>query len=152
MHIYDYELDPLGGHLYLHGRRIGSVQTSGYVEARVTKGKRKKVHQLIYQWVYGDLPDGLVIDHIDNNRANNQPWNLQAVTNRVNTTKDQRPSSGHHHICVMPNGKFRVQIKGYPAKRFVLLDDAIAYRHELLDLIRVQTEEEGFVRSPQCRL
>ena len=145
MHIYDYELDPIGGILYLKGRAVGYKKPDGYIDVRVGGSKRQKLHRMIYQWVYGTLPDDLVIDHIDNNRANNQPWNLQAVSNRVNTTKDQQPNSGHHHICVMPNGKYRVQIKGYLVKRFVSIEDALIYRQELLDLIR--TEEEGFGRS-----
>ena len=95
------------------------------------------VHRLIYEWVYGSIPDDCVIDHIDANRSNNVPWNLQAITNRQNTTRNKTPASGHHHIVVMPSGKYRVQIKGLgPSKRFVTLTEAINHRDRLLELVK----------------
>lgn len=55
-----------------------------------TSAKYHLVHRLLYSHFIGDLVNGLVIDHIDNNRSNNNLDNLQQVTARVNTTKDRR--------------------------------------------------------------
>ena len=101
------------------------------------------VHRLIYEWVYGPIPDNYVVDHIDGNRSNNVPWNLQAITNRENTTRNQKPASGEHHVTVMPNGKYRVQIKRFgKSRRFVSLTEALIYRDKLLDLVSEHEEEQ----------
>jgi hypothetical protein len=45
----------------------------------------KKVHRVVYECFVGDIPEGLVIDHIDGNRWNNGVENLRAVTWSENT-------------------------------------------------------------------
>ena len=144
--IFNYELDPINGCLYLRGRRIGSLTGQGYIQARVGNSRRAFVHRMIYEWVYGPVPDNYVVDHIDANRSNNVPWNLQAITNAENTVRTKQPKSGHHHIYVMPNGSYSVQIKTIgKAKRFKSLDEAIIYRDNLLEL-----REDAKKNSCQC--
>ena len=41
----------------------------------------------IYVWYKGDIPDGYVIDHIDNNPYNNDPENLKLMTIEDNLNK-----------------------------------------------------------------
>ena len=36
--------------------------------------------RLIYVWFKGDIPDGYVVDHINNNSFDNRPENLQLLT------------------------------------------------------------------------
>lgn len=43
--------------------------------------------RLIYVWYKGDIPDGYVVDHIDNNSFNNHPDNLQLLTIEDNLAK-----------------------------------------------------------------
>lgn len=43
--------------------------------------------KLVYAWFKGDIPDGYVVDHIDNNSYNNQPDNLQLLTIGENLAK-----------------------------------------------------------------
>lgn len=43
--------------------------------------------RLIYAWFNGDIPDGYVVDHIDNNSFNNDPKNLQLLTIEENLAK-----------------------------------------------------------------
>lgn len=47
------------------------------------------VHVLNYVWNKGDKPQGMVIDHIDNNPLNNHISNLQCITPRENVNKDK---------------------------------------------------------------
>ena len=47
------------------------------------------LHILNYVWNNQDKPQGLVIDHIDNNSLNNHISNLQLSTVKVNVTKDR---------------------------------------------------------------
>ena len=50
--------------------------------------KQRKLHQLVWQYFGGsDIGDGYIIDHIDNNPANNNIDNLQPLTHRENITK-----------------------------------------------------------------
>lgn len=49
----------------------------------------RKVHRLVYEAFIGRTEKGLVIDHIDNNKMNNNADNLQQVTNRINVSKDR---------------------------------------------------------------
>lgn len=54
--------------------------------------KDYRVHRLIYQTYIGEIPEGMVIDHIDGNTKNNSLDNLRCVTpkencNNPNTTK-----------------------------------------------------------------
>jgi len=43
--------------------------------------------RLIYVWFKGDIPDGYVVDHIDNNSWNCMPSNLQILTVGENLAK-----------------------------------------------------------------
>lgn len=45
------------------------------------------VHRLAYELTYGDVPHGLVIDHLCRNRACCNPAHLEAVTHRTNLVR-----------------------------------------------------------------
>ena len=43
--------------------------------------------RLVYVWHKGDIPEGMVVDHIDNNPFNNSVENLQLLTPEENLAK-----------------------------------------------------------------
>lgn len=45
------------------------------------------IHRLVYEMFIGPIPEGKVIDHIDNHQSNNCYKNLQAITQYENTKK-----------------------------------------------------------------
>ena len=52
---------------------------NGYYEIKLSKNNKPKIfklHRLIYQVHYGIIPDKMQVDHIDNNRQNNNIENL----------------------------------------------------------------------------
>lgn len=89
--LFDYEEGHLirktsTGNRARAGQRIGSDTPHGYRIARVC-GKLLQVHRLIFIWHFGEIENGLVIDHIDGNGLNNRIENLQAITQGHNINK-----------------------------------------------------------------
>jgi hypothetical protein len=135
INLHEYELDPLKGELYKNGKKCGYKRMDGYFDMRCGGGKRIRLHRVIYMFVYGDIPDGLVIDHIDNNRGNNRPWNLQAIPQSQNTYKEKTRKSGFHNIYITESKTYCVQVKHKgPQKRFKSISEALEYRDWLLSL------------------
>ena len=56
------------------------------------RGRPHPRARLIWMIHHGEIPEGLVIDHIDNDSANDLIDNLQAITQRENRSKDQLPN------------------------------------------------------------
>lgn len=48
------------------------------------KGKSRYAHRIVWEIHYGEIPDGMQIDHIDKNKRNNKISNLRLVTHKSN--------------------------------------------------------------------
>lgn len=60
---------------------------SNYYRVKVGVGQRTlslPAHRIIWEMFYGDIPDKMVIDHLDRNKLNNRIDNLTIKTNRQN--------------------------------------------------------------------
>jgi len=79
------------------GYICGWNNSCGYL---VTQIKKKKIylHRLAWIYTHGDIPKGLVIDHINGKKDDNRLCNLRCVTNRENArnTSLERLGSGVH--------------------------------------------------------
>jgi hypothetical protein len=70
--------------------------SNGYLHVTLNKNgisKNVKIHQLVAIAFLNLKPDGthkVVVDHIDNNKHNNNLENLQLLNNRQNSSKEQR--------------------------------------------------------------
>lgn len=51
----------------------------GYLICKI-KGKNKAIHRVIYEQSFGEIPEGLTINHKDGNKYNNLPDNLEIMT------------------------------------------------------------------------
>ena len=88
-------IDPLNHFRKGHIKNL-SYDADGYLMAGFSKNGVKsspKVHKLVAITFIGPRPEGLVIDHIDNNKTNNRIDNLRYVSQRENTTKDLKPGT-----------------------------------------------------------
>jgi len=65
----------------------------GYIDVKFD-GSSYKAHRLVYIWYNGDIPDGIEIDHINRQRADNRIENLRLVTKQENSYN--RESKGYY--------------------------------------------------------
>jgi hypothetical protein len=78
-----------GGHVKIKG----SVTNRGYKYFQLSRdGKRKNFlfHCLVAKVFIGERPDGLVIDHIDRDKLNNNVSNLRYITQQENCCNQRR--------------------------------------------------------------
>jgi hypothetical protein len=93
-----FTYDPILGHLLFRtgltrlgkccgskriGKRCGSEVATGYSKTTIS-GTQLLIHRLIWILHNGDIPDSMIIDHIDGNRLNNRIENLRVCTSNEN--------------------------------------------------------------------
>lgn len=90
---------------------------TGYYSVRLynyNKYQNIKIHQLVAMSFLGYIRNGLqdiVVDHIDDNKLNNNILNLQLITQRLNSSKSRTNNSGYTGVYKIKNNKFRSSIK-----------------------------------------
>lgn len=70
------------------------------------KNRNASVHRIIWELNYGEIPEGMVIDHLDGNSLNNNLNNLRLVTkskNRRNTKKYKNTVGGTFGVHLINN-------------------------------------------------
>lgn len=85
------------------------INSAGYSQVNLyIFGKRKAstVHQLVAMCFLKHESSGSsrVVDHIDNNKMNNNLTNLQIISTRLNCSKDKKGSSKHTGVCYHRKG------------------------------------------------
>jgi hypothetical protein len=87
----------------------GRKGQSKYV--RVTIDQHKYfAHRLIWKMAYGDIPDGLMIDHIDRDGTNNRLDNLRLVTNQQNQMNRRADNGKAHKGVYKARDRFKAEI------------------------------------------
>lgn len=67
--------------------KVCNVETYNYKYATIG------VHRAMWAWYFNEVPQGLIIDHIDNNKQNNTLENLQLLTQGANVMKEREFST-----------------------------------------------------------
>lgn len=106
-----YQISNLGRVKSFKGKKErvlkSAVDSAGYLMVVLCNDSTRKtyrIHKLVAINFLNHKPDGykLVVDHIDNNKLNNNIDNLQLITPRKNLSKDRgkfNDSSRHIGVC-----------------------------------------------------
>ena len=86
-------------------------------------GKFFSIHRLVWETFMGEIPNGMVIDHINGNKGDNYLTNLQCISNSDNTSrayKMVRPLVNNNHraktFTLKEIGNIKALIKQKPHK------------------------------------
>ena len=79
------------GKKIIKGKILKPSIRKGYYRIKLG-GKQRTIHQMVAESFLGHIRCGMekVVDHIDNNKLNNNVENLQIITNRKNCSKDKK--------------------------------------------------------------
>ena len=111
----NYDYNPLTGALYYRtqqgnrikkGDKVGSISRQGYWITKI-KGKQTRLNRMIWQWVTGREPSG-VVDHINRNRLDDHWGNLRDVSNAFNVANND--SKGYGFYPYERGGQWVVQL------------------------------------------
>ncbi|MGL6141784.1 MAG: HNH endonuclease signature motif containing protein [Enterobacterales bacterium] len=83
------------------GAPAGSITNRGYAVVSVNN-RRFLVHRVIWEMFYGEIPEGLEVDHINHNRIDNRIENLRLVSrldNLRNQSRYRNNTSGMTGVC-----------------------------------------------------
>lgn len=89
LYFYSYDIDNQGQYIKkpIRRKRKGCKKVS---DTYTYKIKTLPLHRAIYVWFKGDVPQGMVIDHVNNKHEthyDNRPENLQLLTQAENVSK-----------------------------------------------------------------
>lgn len=144
----NYEISSLGNVKNKIKNRLlkPNISKRGYIVVKLVNKevrKTKCIHRLMGIYFLNDGIDGdFIVDHIDNNKLNNNLSNLQLTTKRINSTKDRKSITGENCIYFSKSKNktaYRVRIKiGKERKSFGTfnnINDAINTRNLILSKI-----------------
>ena len=92
IYFYIYELGEEGQYIKVPIRikRKGCKKVSNTYKYKL---RTIPLHRAIYAWFKGEVPEGMVVDHINNKHEthyDNRPENLQLLTQAENVAKEER--------------------------------------------------------------
>jgi hypothetical protein len=93
------------------GRTLVGSSRNGYLRVTIN-GKIYSIHRLVWENYKGEIPEGMVIDHIDGNRSNNNIENLRCVSQSENI-KNSYQSGRNGTVGVIQLDKDGNEIKRY---------------------------------------
>ena len=68
----------------------GLVKSYTYVSHYTYRVKGVTVQRMVYAWFNGEVPAGMTVDHISNDKSDNRLANLQLLTSLDNCNKDKQ--------------------------------------------------------------
>lgn len=128
-----YKLDRAApsGVVSASGKPLGYKRKDGYWITSYG-GKQLLAHRVVWTLTHGEIPEGMVIDHINRNPSDNHIENLRCVTQAVNLSNvDVRSHclSGEKYIAIdKRTGRFSVRIRRKSHGTYGTIEEAISVR------------------------
>lgn len=121
------------------GKPVGCVGNHGYYQVGTRRFGLLLAHRVVWELIYGPIPEGMEIDHIDRDRKNNALSNLRLVTsagNSWNTSKHSDNKTGHTNISFHQKGyAIEVMRHGKRIRKVAkTLEEALKIREEILNV------------------
>nr|WP_302597842.1 NUMOD4 motif-containing HNH endonuclease [uncultured Cellulosilyticum sp.] len=97
-----------------HGRRKKDrilkfdISNNGYLRVTLSKNNKQKrflVHRLVYENFISEIPEGLVINHKDMNRKNNDIKNLELISQHENNQLKSNTKLDKSKVQAIRNSK-----------------------------------------------
>ena len=85
-----------------NGKILCNLDRDGYIRVRIS-GKEYRAHRIIWEMHYGEIPEGMLVDHIDRDVYNNRIENLRLATRQQNNS-NRRKVILNKDIAVLPKG------------------------------------------------
>lgn len=85
--------------------------TGYYLSSRKIDGKRRRLHEFVYEAEKGDVPSGFCVHHVDGDKSNNNVSNLIAISrsehSRIHALEEGRREQARENVvkCAMPKAK-----------------------------------------------
>lgn len=91
----NYRFTDQGKMINKNGREVGNNKhNNGYTITTLIRDDGKRVRRSTHRWIYeawhGEIPQGTEISHKDDNKYNNAPSNLEAVSHKQNCNSGGR--------------------------------------------------------------
>lgn len=99
-------------YLVRKGCVAGTLNSNGYYIININK-KLFLAHRIVYLLQHKSIDSSMVIDHIDQNRQNNNANNLRMVTQRTNTLNSKIRADNSTGFCGISYCKKRDRYKAY---------------------------------------
>lgn len=105
--LFDY--DKVNGGLVrrVNGRRMHPLKRKEIYSNIHIGRKAIREHRAVWMWHNGDIPEGMIIDHIDGDIRNNRIENLRLCNkaqNRMNAKYSKKSKAGLKGVRTRPNG------------------------------------------------
>ena len=138
---YDSETGDLYRKYALPGAPAGKISRNhadGYMTTKIF-GKSMLAHRVIWIMANGEIPDGMFVDHINHDRADNRIQNLRLVSAQENAMNmSARNRDLPQGICKR-HGRFRTLIdkdgERYYLGTFDTIEEAVAAREAAKQLL-----------------
>ncbi len=119
----------------MRGKLVGAPCGKGYRVASCS-GKNKYVHHVVWEAFNGPIPNGLVIDHINSNRADNRLENLRLCTPTLNSL--YRTEEGVWNPMKGKTNKYGVMLEAEKKRHWLGYYDTYDEAKELYDLAKLE--------------
>lgn len=95
---------------------IAGLSDTGYGSFTARESSASNAHRWAFEFFFGEIPKGLVLDHLCRNRACVNPWHLDVVTHRVNIARGEAADGTRRRAAALthcPHGHEKSEANTY---------------------------------------